>query len=236
MKTKTRLLCILKDEALLENFTLVIKDVAYRCRQYPDKDLIKNAINRIFDWTELLKATRNGIGQSKQTGLWGELFVLSEYVSKIHPIKDAISFWIGPEDKKQDFTFNKVALEIKTKMSGSRASIAITSIDQLKKVTERLYLIQIFINKANDPDSLSLQDLFDRIMGLIGEDTETKTQFLFKMQKLYPKATDNERGQKFMFLNHSLYEIDEKFPFIQPDMLPSAIININYEIDEAQNN
>jgi hypothetical protein len=231
---KTRLLCILKEEALVENFTLVVKDVAYRCKDYSDKDLIKKAIKRICDWTELLKASRNGIGKSKQIGLWGELFILNEYVSEIHPIKDAVNFWIGPDDKKHDFTFNKLALEIKTKMSGSRATIKITSIDQLKKVTERLYLIQVVINKGNQSDSFSLKDLHDRIMVSINNDHETKAHFLNKIQKLYFGATEKEQDEKFKPLDFSVYEIDEKFPLIQPDTLPNSVISLEYEIDEAK--
>ncbi len=232
--TKTRLLCTLTDENLIDNFTLVIKDVAYRCAHYPDEIVISKAIKRLYDWTELLKPSRKGIGKSKQMGLWGEMFVLHEYMSGVHPIKDAVNFWIGPDNKKQDFTLNHMALEVKTTMSGSAPAIKITSIEQLERITDRLYLIHIFMNKGNEPDALSLNDLYDQIIESINDDTETKTNFLFSVSKIYGKATDTERNEKFVFLNYNLYEVDENFPNILGGDLPDAIRNIRYEINSSK--
>ena len=233
-ENKTRLLCILTDEDLIDNFTLVIKDVAHHCAQYPDETVIPKGILRLFSWAELLKPSGKGIGKSAQMGLWGEMFVLDQFMSTVHPIKDAISFWIGPEQKKQDFTLNHMALEVKTTMSGSGSTIKISSIEQLERVTDHLYLIQIFINKGNAPDSLSLKDLYEQIIKSINDDTETKTNFLFTVSKIYGKATDSERNEKFSFLQYNLYEVDENFPLISSKDLPDPIRNVRYEIDSSK--
>ena len=231
---KTRLLCILTDEDLIDNFTLVIKHVAYQCAQYPDETVISKAIQKLFSWAELLKPSGKGISKSVQMGFWGEMFVLDQYVSKVHPIKDAISFWIGPEQKKQDFTLNHMALEVKTTMSGSGSTIKISSLEQLDKITDHLYLIHVFINKGNAPDSLSLKDLYDQIIESINDDTETKANFLFSASKIYGKATDAQRNEKFTFLDYNLYEIDENFPIISSNELPDAIRSVRYEIETSK--
>ena len=233
-ENNTRLLCTLTDENLAENFTLVVKDIAYRCEEYSDEQVISKAINRLFTWTELLKPSGRGIGKSQQMGLWGEMFILNEYMSRAHPIADAVNFWVGPEKKKQDFTLNHMALEVKTTMSGSTPTIKISSLEQLEKITDRLFLIHIFINKGNIPEALSLKDLFDQIMESINDDLETKTHFLHAVSKIYGKATEAEQIDKFIFLDYNLYEVDDNFPHIPSEDLPQAIRNVRYEIDSSK--
>ena len=110
----TRFLCILKDNSLLEIFTLMIQDIADKCRDFSDSEVINRAIDRLFtECTQLLMPSRSGIGKSKQIGLWGELFILNEKIKQAYPVSEAVNFWIGPENKKQDFTVNNLALEVK---------------------------------------------------------------------------------------------------------------------------
>lgn len=232
----TRFLCTLKDENLLEIFILMIKDIAYKCKDFSDNQVIQQANKRLFsEWTQLLKPSRVGIGRSKQMGLWGEMFILHEYMSKVHPISDAVKFWVGPENKKQDFTLNDMALEVKTTGIGSTPSIKITSLEQLEKITERLYLIQIFINKASDddPEAKSLQDFHDLIMEAI-DDEETRTSFMLKAGKIMNKAKKSEKNEKYFFQAHNLYGIDDRFPIISAEDLPDAIRNVRYEINSSK--
>ena len=48
-----------------------------------------------------------------QTGLFGELTFLDEFIGKKYSKKDALSFWSGPT-KQHDFTTNNILLETKT--------------------------------------------------------------------------------------------------------------------------
>jgi len=233
-ENKTRLLCVLTDDKYIENFTLVIKDVAHRCKEYSDESLIGKSIDRLYAWTDLLKPSRKGITDTAQRGLWGEMFVLREYMSNVHPIKDAVRFWVGQDKKKQDFTLNHIALEVKTTMSSSTPTINISSTDQLERVTDRLYLIQIFMNKGNEPDAISLKDLYEEINELIGDDTETKASFLLDLTKIYGKATEKQINEKFVFLDYDLYEIDDNFPKISVEDMPDAIRGIKYQIERSK--
>ena len=231
---KTRLLCILTDKDLIDSFTLVIKDVAHRCKEYSDELVINKSIERLLDWSEFLKPSRKGIKKSEQRGLWGEMFVLREYMSEVHPIEDAVKFWVGQDKSKQDFTLNHIALEVKTSMSGATPVIKISSIDQLEKVTDYLYLMKIFINEGNDPDAKSLKDLYENIIESIGDDRETLTKFLSDTSRVYDRATEKQINEKFIFLNYELYEIVEKFPRLSKNDFSEAIIIKDYELDRSK--
>ena len=56
---------------------------------------------------------------------------------------------------------NNLAIETKTSLSGDGSLIRISSLDQLQKVTDKLYLTHIFINQSSE-DALgkSLNDFF----------------------------------------------------------------------------
>ena len=234
----TRFLCVLKDDSLLEIFTLMIKDIAYKCKDFSDAEVINKAIDRLFtEWTQLLKPSHAGIGRSMQIGLWGELFILNEKIKQAYPVSEAINFWIGPENKKQDFTVNNLALEVKTTLAGSSPSITITSLEQLEKITDKLYLVQLFINIASseDADSMSLQDIYDQIWNSIDEnDPNTKTNFMLKAGKIMNKAKKSEKNEKFLHQSYDLYDVNDSFPSIYSSDLPDPIRNVKYEIDASK--
>ena len=234
----TRFLCILKDENLLEIFTLMIKDIADKCKDFTDTEVINKAIDRLFtDWTQLLKPSHAGIGRSKQIGLWGEMFILNDQIKRAYPVSEAISFWIGPENKKQDFTVNNLALEVKTTLAGSTPSIKITSLDQLERITDKLYLIQLFINQASsdDAESMSLQDIYDQIWYSIEEnDANTKANFMLKAGKIMNKAKKSEKNEKFLYQSYDLYNVDDSFPSISSSDLPDPIRKVRYDIDSSK--
>ena len=234
----TRFLCILKDNSLLEIFTLMIQDIADKCRDFSDTEVINRAIDRLFtEWTQLLMPSRSGIGKSKQIGLWGELFILNEKIKQAYPVSEAVNFWIGPENKKQDFTVNNLALEVKTTLAGSSPSIKITSLEQLEKITDKLFLVQLFINQASsdDGDSMSLQDIYDQIWESIDEnDPATKTNFMLKAGKIMNKAKKTEKNEKFLHQSYDLYNVDDSFPSISSSDLPDPIRNVKYDIDTSK--
>tara|TARA_B110000008_G_C16917768_1_gene543407 strand:- start:427 stop:1392 length:966 start_codon:yes stop_codon:yes gene_type:complete len=234
----TRFLCILKDDNLLEIFTLMVKDIAYTCINYSDVEVINKAMDRLFtEWLQLLKPSHAGIGMSKLIGLWGELFILNEKIKQAYPISEAINFWIGPDDKKQDFTVNRIALEVKTTIAGSNPSIKITSLEQLEKITDKLYLVQLFINQASsgDEDSMSLDDIYEQVWSSIHEnDPNTKTNFMLKAGKILNKAKKSEKNLKFLYQSYDLYDVNNLFPSISSSDLPDPIRNVKYDIDTSK--
>ena len=78
------------------------------------------------------------------------MYFLNHELSKVFPLEECIGFWIGILGKKQDFTVNDVAIEVKTTKSGDPNVIKISSMEQLEQITPKLYLTHLHINDASE--------------------------------------------------------------------------------------
>lgn len=229
---KTRLIFILEDEGLKDKFSTVIKDVAHQTIKLSGKNLIVGVIKTMQTWSAFLQPTREGLSESALIGFWGELYMFSEKFSESMGPEDALMAWIGPDDKKQDFTFNNSAIEIKTSLSGNPSKLKINSLDQLHKITDSLYLINVFINRASDTKGSSLDELFHKCLEMFATNVQLLNKFKLKTSELYGKASSSQLDEKFVYLGQKIYFVDENFPTITPlNVNHVGIIEAEYKIN-----
>lgn len=229
----TRLIYTLTDASLKNKFSTIIKSVAFNTSQYHGKKLFEEVSKEVISWADFLKPTRAGLTRSELIGLWGEMYFLMDVLPSKFSIYDSVRFWIGPEGKKQDFTLNNMALETKTTLSGDGDAIKISSLEQLTKITDYLYLIHIFLNLSDEETGNSLRKIYDKILLEIGDDTRLKNLFEVKMSSLYGKATEDQLDEKFDFLKYDIYEVNEDFPKLTQHNTPSGITKLKYTINTA---
>ena len=230
---ETMLVCKLTEPLLRDKFAIVAKDVAYNSSKFEGDKFLDECKTRIISWADFLKPSRKGLTKAEWFGFWGELYMLTQILKPSMDAADAIKFWIGPEGKKQDFTFNNSALEVKTTISGDPNSIKISSLDQLHKITERLFLVHMHINYSNDAMALSLQDMFTKMEACLKDDIDTKTKFLNKVSSLYGKASEDQLEEKFNFLGMETYEIKDGFPSLTGETTASAITAVKYSLNPS---
>ena len=229
----TRIIYTLTDEALKNKFATIIKSVAHNSSKYSGQKLLKEVSKEILSWADFLRPTRRGLTRSELIGLWGELHILTKTLPEIYSIHDSVRFWIGPEGKKQDFTLNNLAIETKTTLSGDGDSVKISSLEQLSKITKKLYLMHIFINLSDSSTGNCLKDMYDDILSRIGQDTQLKNRFEVKISSLYGKATTEQLEEKFEFIKYDLYQVNEEFPKITSKNISIAITRARYTINTA---
>ena len=233
-ENETRLVCTLTDEEILDKFAVIAKDVAFVCGELETSKIFQMFMGRIESWADFLKPSRKGLSYSEWIGFWGEMYVLSNLIIPQHPIADAINFWIGPLQQKQDFTLNDMALEIKTTVSGEPNEIQISSLDQLHKITPKLYLMHLHINKSNDQLALSLQDMYEKVISICEEDTGLKNEFINKISSLYGRASQDQLEEKFNFLGLESYDVNDHFPSLTKLNAPSSVTKARYSLDPSQ--
>ena len=227
---KTRLVCTLKEQGLKDKFSIVAKDVAYSVSEYKGSDLIIQSKERILSWANFLKPSRKGLTFSEWIGLWGELYTLVNILGNALTMENAVKFWIGPENKKQDFTMNKIAIETKTTLSGDGSVIKISSLEQLEKITQELYLMHIFCNYTTNEEAFSLEKLHKKCLELTNNDQATQLKFLNKVNKLYGKASQEQLETGLEFMSYDLFLVDEEFPKLVPETVPNSVSKAKYEI------
>tara|TARA_B100000989_G_C19531882_1_gene470514 strand:+ start:4780 stop:5760 length:981 start_codon:yes stop_codon:yes gene_type:complete len=229
----SRLVITLEEIELKDKFIIMTKALAFNLSSQSDDSIFQSAKKELGEWSNFLKPNRKGLTREEQIGLWGELYVFTEFMIALHPLTDAIKYWIGPDQKKQDFTLNDLAIETKTTMSGDSARIQISSLEQLDKITSRLFLSHIFINSSDD--GKSIQDYFDELDNLMSGDLESQIKFTKKISRFRNRATEKQLNEKFYFLELRIYEVTENFPKItRLEVDSNAILNVKYSLDAQQ--
>jgi hypothetical protein len=228
----SRLKCVLTDydSDLKDKFAIVAKDVAFHCSIYSGKELFSKSLGRIKSWSNFLKAKRLGLSDSEYLGFYGELYIFTKFILREFEPDDAIRFWIGPDSKKQDFTINSFAVDIKSTMVGAANIITISSLDQLEKVTERLYLLRLIFNHATAEVGVTLEDLYRTCITDLENNLEAKSQFLLKTSELYGKASNDQLTKPLLLSSNELYEVADDFPCLKRSQIHSGIVDASYSI------
>ena len=76
--------------------------------------------------------------------------------------------------------------------------IKISSIEQLEKVTSRLFLLHVMINLSDQNSGKSLQEFVDKLENT-DEIEEKMALFRHKISELYGNATEEQLKKKFKF-------------------------------------
>jgi hypothetical protein len=228
----SRLVCTLLEpgDGIREKFAIVAKDIAFSCSQYSGAQLFTKAIEKIKSWANFLKPSRTGLTHSEFVGLFGELYVLSEHFMSSIPANESVRAWVGPEGKKQDFTFNDCAIEVKTTLSGDQQTIKISSLDQLDKVTQELYLMRVVASPSGDGTGFSLGGLYEKCLEAVDHDVIAEVLFLQKASLLCGKASESQIKDHFVIVNVSIFDVDTNFPKLTRSNVNLAIRDVKYEI------
>lgn len=231
----SRFVLKLEEIELKNKFTMATKALAYNLSKETDQNIFTSAKKELKEWSGFLSPSRSGLGREELIGLWGELYILKNFMLALHPLTNAVRYWIGPRDKKQDFSMTNLAIETKTTMSGDDAVIKISSKEQLEKITEKLYLAQVFINEGNDEEGTSIQDFYNDLSQQMTTDLASQIEFEKKISRFMSKATENELNQKFIFLKLKIYDVNDNFPKItRAEIGDNAITTVRYSIESNQ--
>jgi hypothetical protein len=227
-----RLICTLTSNELelQSKFCIVTKDIAYKCKGLTGSLLFNKVIELLKSWANFLKPQRTGLSESEYIGLWGELFTLKEIILPKHTPFNSMRFWVGPEGKKQDFTLNKIAIEVKTSFSSEARKITISSLEQLDVITDKLYLLHIVANPSEPQLGSSLKDLYDKSLTIICQDPQSEIIFLQKVSDLYGKANDKQLSSKITPIAQTLYEVSDAFPCLRHKDVPNSISGLRYDL------
>ena len=235
----THLLCTLNDIESQDKFSILAKSVAKDTVGLEGHILLEKAISLINEISSFFKLDNKKLTYEEYIWLWGELYFLYfELMSELNSPKNAIDYWIGPTGKKhntakQDFTFDELAFELKTTMSGGSKDIRISSKDQLDKITNELYLVHIFVNQVDSNDGHSLQEIIDLIREKLASDHLTELDFTKKVEPLRSRANDKQLKDKLKFIGLNIYLVGENFPSLTHENVHEGIIETRYTISSA---
>ena len=214
----------------VEKYGLVIKYIAVETEKLSGVALFVKAQEILQDWADFLKDNRKVLSQSELIGFWGELYVISHYIMKDHDALDVIRYWVGPSGAKKDITLNSFAIEVKTTTSSAAKEIEISSLDQLDKTTEKLYLLHLFINCADAAHGLTLTGLYQRVRLKIQHNSSALALYTKRAGSIYNKADIKQKSEYFMCSEVNMYDVLSDFPKLCRPDIPNGILAAKYSL------
>lgn len=221
-------------------FALLCADlIEYSRSVESESEGIKRAANRYKQWNLLMEKQKSPLlSEASQKGLIGEL-LLMEYLHEMmgFTMEAIISAWQEPEYSDQDFRFAESWYEVKTTGVAS-VSVTISSVEQLDSdidsdIDGHLAVYRIDKCNADNPQSITLIQAVGRARALIENNSDLLTAFESKLFNYGFIDAPDYGQQHYKVSGLDFYTVNESFPRILRQQLPTAILNTVYSLDIA---
>ena len=214
-----------------EVFTHLCWDLIEKSRNALTKTLgLELFIARFLKWQKLLESRRNLLSEEKIRGIIGELLYAREYLSIKMGWDTTFSSWLGPEGSDKDYVFDDTWIEVKTIKPG-KPFITISSFEQL--TSDKLGCLAVVIlenTSTSDNDGFSFAELINEIRGAL--DSNPSALFTYETKLIELGYTERKEYYDKHYVHRHTYRflVDEEFPKLLKDDIPTAIINARYDI------
>lgn len=231
---KRIILRLLKGDAH-ELFEKVCIDLVAVVRMQNSEDRAARVLlERVGRWQAFLKQSASlYLSEEEQRGLFGELLFLEQFALPLFPPRSAIEYWTAPEAPK-DFTLSDRQVEIKTRMTGGRNRVRISSVEQLDSTGLQLFLGVYALSRAaeDEPGAVSLFGLADRIEAALHlADPVAADLFLSRLFDANYHRDEYYGRMHYVPEPIDIYAVAGAFPKIVSSVLADGVLDVAYSID-----
>jgi len=195
-----------------------------------EQSAFKALCHRYEHWQQLLSKLPDSFGRLKQQGLLAELLVLKDNLIPNYGVDKAIEMWQGPKGAKQDFILPESWIEVKSTNLGKR-EINISSLEQLDSPISDGVLSVVTLQESNayDANAICLSTVIDEIESEINDDL---IAIDFKEKLLLVGYGQNKENELyFRVCGIENYRVNEEFPKIKRNDIPTAITKVSYTLN-----
>ena len=223
----------LKQADATDVFLILAARLCEELREISQPITAYGVINNILtSWKSFFSTDKKHLGESGQTGLYGELLVIRMMFDNGVPAQILLSAWRGSEGSHQDFHFPKLSAEVKSTVAVTTDRISISSLRQLENIgSGDLYLIQVILDLHENGDN-TLPSLVDELRKLF-TDTST-TQLLFEEKLLVYGYRDEDNlhysGRSYTLRKIRIFPIHEEFPKLTTSNVVEGVLEASYVI------
>jgi hypothetical protein len=230
------LLLELQQKEAIDVFTVFIARVCDELDAIDKPELALKTVIAIIDkWKHFFSGGSEVLTEERQTGLYGELYIMHYLVSSGVTASKVLEAWTGSKKTNQDYEFGAIAIEVKSTAAVDTSRINITNSRQLDDTgLDHLYISRILFDARQGVDR-TLPILVDNVRHLINmfapeaslsfEEKLLASGYQDKHEDFYNYRTYSEREMKF-------YEVMERFPRLIKQNIPDGVTKVSYEIDE----
>jgi hypothetical protein len=221
------------DESDRDIFAQLCRDVVEVSAASTDPEIACSALfRRLRRWQMLLSAPRrDALTAEEIRGLFAELKVL-ELLANATGWPTAISSWVGPYGRPQDFALANGLLEIKSLSAGARKEITVSSFEQLDGPCGRINLAVVTLIEGDGVRFATLNEEVSRLVHDIeNTDDSSLEKFMRGLEAIGYVPLEEYDADAYLVENVFVYEVDDGFPRIVRSDLDSRIVHGKYCID-----
>jgi hypothetical protein len=228
------LLLELQQHEAIDVFSVFVARVCEELDEIIKPELaVKAVIALIEKWKDFFAGGSDILSDERQTGLYGELYVLQYFSISGVDVSKAIKAWTGSKKTSQDYEFGSVAVEVKSSAAVDATRVNITNSRQLDGTgLDHLFLTRVLLDARQGEDH-TLPGLINELRKIVQQrspeailDFEEKllaTGYKDKHVDQYSNRTYSERELLF-------YKVIEGFPRLLIQDLPVGVTKVSYEI------
>ena len=196
-------------------------------------DAVRTVITLVDRWKDFFAGNSELLTEVCQTGLYGELYLMSKLYKASVPLNKVVKAWTGSKRTSQDYEFGNASIEVKSSAAVDVTTVNITNVRQLDDAGLDLLLLNRVLLDARQGTEHTLPALIDYLRATIAEqanemvlDFEEKilrAKYRDQHAEYYANRTYAERALEF-------YEVRGGFPRLLEGDLPTGVTKASYEI------
>ena len=236
-KDHVTLQLILTNVRYSDIFTTLVQDIVNHIGTITQEEKAVAAfLTRLKRWQIFLERHSEGLGETAQQGLYGELWFLRQTVLPQLGILRGVLSWSGPGATQQDFQFSGCAVEIKTTTSKQHQKLAIASERQLDNTgIGALILLHLSLD-ARQGGGEALPAIIASVKSRLEDSSTAREEFenrLFEVGYLDNHASRyGHTGYTIREVNY--FRVEGDFPRIVEADLRNGIGDVRYTISVAE--
>ncbi|MFC4427170.1 PD-(D/E)XK motif protein [Deinococcus navajonensis] len=223
------LVVALLDAAHLEIFGRLATDIAaWLGSAATPRQAAHGLLDRVREWQAFLRQRGQGLDESARQGLFGELWLLRDWLTDGLPGDGLIPAWQGPQGAAQDFRLAQLQVEVKTTGTTS-ARVKISSLEQLEPSSGRLILARVVLDRSSE--GTTLPELVQAVQGQLDEAQGQRLISLLRQVGYDDRDAPLYEEARYVVAQLQFYEVDDTFPRLRRHQVPEGITAVQYTID-----
>lgn len=229
---------VLTNSRYSDIFTTLVQDIVdHLVPLVNETDAVAEFTTRLRRWqTFLEKHNPEGLSQTEQQGLYGELWFLRQVVIPQLGSRKGIQCWTGPRGTQQDFQFQSCAVEVKTTVAKQHQKLAISSERQLDDTgTGKLILLHLSLDARLGGGEI-LPDIINSIRILVGNDPVAKEELETLLFEVGYLDIHTPRYEEIGYTQREVnyFKVEGDFPRIIETDLRNGVGDVRYTISVAE--
>lgn len=195
-----------------------------------EQEGLDNVIRRFVAWQRLFANMHKDLPMSVMKGMVGELSFAMNAAEKGHSWEEILHAWQGPNGADRDYVFSDSWYEIKA-ISTGKDKVTISSLNQLEAST-RGFLVVYRVDESSltDSDAFSLKELIDNVRNCVKLVPEAHRLLEQKLVSLGYIDKKTYEDIYFTCKTVEYYSVDDEFPKIVTESVPSQIVGVRYDL------